>query len=430
MPQPSASPRLAALEIVQQSLQGQDLQAALSSGLANNRLNPGDAALCTRICYYYLRLKGRLEFILQSLCAKRLKHLPNRAIYCLGLGLFELLYLSRVPDYATVYWYVEYSKTNLPQGLTPMINAVLRKAAREKQQLLEPGFYKQDRPGHSLFLSRYYSCPQWLADFWLRNYGREKSELLLANSLDPPLVGLRINQTRPEAEQLLQLMLQENSLRQRLGYGMALEGAPGSVPELEKQGLLSRQSLASQQAILQLNPEQWRQPVWEACAGHGGKTALLLENNRQGLWASDISADKIKQVRQELLRLHLPQIPLFAADAAREPPLGQRPATVVLDAPCSGLGVLSRRPDIKWKLRKRDLGTLSRLQGRMLRSCLDILPSKGRIYYLTCTLNPEENQAQIRHLLSRADIAQYQEYPPDLESGLREYFYAAWLQKK
>lgn len=431
MPQPSVSLRQAALEIVLQTLQGQELQKALHQGLLSFRMEPQDSALCTRICYCYLRLKGRLDYILQNLCSKDFRRLPVRIRLILGLALFELLYLERVPDYASVYWYVQYCKKKLAPKLASMVNAVLRRAARERQEFLQQDFFARDKPSTSLFLSRYYSSPQWLTKIWLHNYGRKECEHLLTEALKPPWVGLRINQSLPEADHILTLLSQDPDLQCSQGYGLALERAPAGIGDLEAQGLLSRQSMASQQALLQLVPGQWPQPVWDACAGHGGKTGLLLENRISRLWASDISINKVIQAQKELSRLHLPRIPLFAADAAQGPPLQSKPATLLLDAPCSGLGVLSRRPDIKWKLRKKDLQTLSRLQQRMLQACLDILPDKGRLYYLTCTLNPGENQEQTAWLIkARRDVVLQGEYAPDLYSGLREFFYAAWLQKK
>ncbi|MFO8033020.1 MAG: transcription antitermination factor NusB [Desulfohalobiaceae bacterium] len=423
------SPRLAALEIVQKTLQGQDLQAALNSGLSYFRLSAEDAGLCTRICYCYLRLKGKLEFILQRLCSKDPAQLPARLKHVLGLGLFELLYLAKVPDYATVYWYVEYCKRRISPKLAPLVNAVLRRAAREREHLLEPDFYRKDRPAQAEFFSRYYSCPLWLARLWLQSLDSQRCEQLLAGSLQPPYIGLRINQTLPEANQVLDLFLQDSSLVQSQGYGLALERASGAVYQLQEQGLLSRQSLASQQAVLQLEPGNWPQPVWDACAGHGGKTGLLLENGIQSLWASDLSLEKIKQARQELKRLHLPDKPLFAADAAKPAPLRKFPGTLFLDAPCSGLGVLSRRPDIKWKLRKKDLKILSRLQTRLLHTAAQSLSPGGRLIYLTCTLNPGENDRQIQTLLQEGNWELLTEHPPDLDSGLREYFYAASLRK-
>jgi 16S rRNA (cytosine967-C5)-methyltransferase len=428
-PNQQASPRLAALEIVQKTLQGQDLQAALNQGLACFKMSPQDAALCTRICYCYLRLKGRLDFILQRLCSKNPSQLPGRLRHVLGLGLFELLHLARVPDYATVYWCVEYCKKELSPSLAPLTNAVLRRAARERELLLQPDFFKSDNPKQTEFCSRYYSCPLWLVRLWLQSLGRERCEQLLAESLLPPYLGLRINQTLPEAGQVLDLFLQDSSLVQARGFGLALQRAPGAVQHYEQQGLLSRQSLASQQAVLQLKLEKWPLPVWEACAGHGGKTGLLLENGIDRLWVSDLSPDKLKQARQELERLHLPCKPLFAADAAYSAPLQKAPGTILLDAPCSGLGVLSRRPDIKWKLRHKDLKILAKLQSRLLQASAQALAPGGRLIYLTCTLNPGENEKQIQALLPGSNWELLAEHPPDLDSGLREYFYAASLRK-
>ena len=422
------------VQVLIKTLQGYDLQFVLNQALSGDVLQAKDARLVTQICYGYLRYKGWIDFVLSRLViSKKRKDLPFRLFLYLGLGIYELFFLDKVPQYATVNWYVEAVKRQLSPRHAGLTNAVLRSAARRQKEILSQEFFRYDSPSEVCFLSRYFSCPQWIVTLWLDSYGYFVCRYLLESSLQPPCLGLRINLTFPESTTLRQSL---NSSRQRL---MSLGGEHLFVFDksplkglfsLEEQGLISRQSPWSFQGLLQGQPKSWPLPVWDACAGHGGKTGALMEMGLSSIWASDLSWNKVKLCQQELHRLALPSIPAFVTDLRQNMFAFHRsPGTVLLDVPCTGLGVLSRRPDIKWKRDYHDIERLKNIQSQMLRQSLNRVAAGGKIIYMTCTLNPGENQEQIQGLLEeRPGVLDLEfEWTSPFVSPVNEFFYMAVL---
>jgi len=429
----ACDPRAAALQVIRDTEGGEDLQQALNRLLSRSPHTPQDRHLCTQICYGYFRYKGRLEFILGRYIQRKWRKLPRPMTRALGLAAYELLFLDRVPQYATVSWYVRYINRKTSKQLAGVANAVLRRLAdSEGDALHDPEFFAEAGNDAALFLSRWYSCPEWMARLWLAEQGREESEKLLQASLQQPPVGLRINQAMPEGETVLSGLVQSRECLAELGFGLALTRSPGPfLDELLAKGLVSRQSLAAQEALKALKPEGWDEPVWEACAGRGGKTAMLREMGVEQLWASDKDMVRLAGLRSELERLHLPGVPIFCADASQSFPIRRSPASLLLDVPCSGLGVISRRPDLKWKRCPEDVANLAGLQARMLRNAGAALPSKGRIAFMTCTVTHQENRNQVqRFLRENPDWEMELEWQTESGSRLAEFFYVASLRRK
>ncbi len=427
----SANARKACITVVDRCLQGEDLQHALNRILVSWRLSEADKGLVTKISYGYMRWKKRLDFILSRTVKGKLKKLPRSLVLRLGLAVYELCYLEKVPEYATVHWYVDNVKKEVAPGLSGLANAVLRGVIRKGREVHEPDFYWHGTSERDTFLGRYYSCPKWMVSLWRESYGDEACLSLLQKSLAPPPVGVRINRTLPEADQVYQSLAPEASHLLPSDWGLALPKSYPYLQELEEQGQISRQSYASQLVLSQLEPSLWPGPVWDACAGRGGKTAALAESLPGQLWASDLSPSRLKGLRRELTRLLLPSIPVFAHDASRSTCLRRKAGTILLDAPCSGLGVLSRRPDAKWKRTPQETARLAKIQRQILLSCLEVLCRGGWMLYVTCTLNPEENEQGIARFLEQAKGAVgLQRQFLTAEPGLNELFYAAVLQKK
>lgn len=426
------SARTAALTVIDQTLHGLELQAALNRILMSTSVTGPDRQLTAQLAYAYFRYQLRLEFIVSSFLSRNKDTLPGHVLRALCLGAYEICYLSRIPDFATVHWYVGHIKRRSSPGLTKMANAILRRICRDKEAILNRDFYALDQPGPSRFLSRYYACPEWIVELCLNRFSMMQTESLLEHSMRPPPVGLRLN---PRVSGWSRLYARLSGLAPVVAQnqnGLALTSPPDNeIRKAEQQGLLTRQSLAAQEALSQEIPAAWPQPIWDTCAGRGMKTGQLLERGCHRLWASDIHTRKVLSCRQEIARLHLPPIPLFTADATA-PPLGRtRPQSILLDVPCSGLGVLSRRPDIKAKRSPKDLPVLAGLQRSLLKSCLSLLPPGGRLIYISCTFNPAENEDLIRSVLhdSPAQGGLHSMHLPDPASLLGEYFFTACIQK-
>jgi 16S rRNA (cytosine967-C5)-methyltransferase len=418
--------RRAALDVLRLTLdRGFDLQEGLDHVLASTTLSEPDRALTTELVYGYLRFKGRIEFLLSLFLTSR--RTPPKVLRSLGLAAYELLFLDRIPAYASVNWAVDAVRSDSGPGPAKMANAVLRRVADLAGSADDPSLYGRDDPSPALLLSRFHSMPQWVVSLWLDAYGLRATELLLAASLSAPPLGLRVNALRPEANCFLERFRSSAGLVGAAGFGVALSSPPADLHELLASGNVSRQSLAAQEALLALGPDSWPLPIWDGCAGRGGKTFFLAERSIPVL-ASDVSLRRLDGLRSEGKRLAL-TVPLFAASAAA-PPLKIAPGTVLLDVPCSGLGVLSRRPDIKWKRKPEDIHALVQLQARMLLAAYDILPPGGLIAYVTCTLNPDENERQIEKLLRTCpNLSLVKTYRTDFASPLREFFSAALLRK-
>jgi 16S rRNA (cytosine967-C5)-methyltransferase len=418
--------RRAALEVLRLTLdRGFDLQEGLDRTLAAAPLSEADRGLTTELAYGYLRLKGRIDHLLSRFLTPR--RTPAPVIRILGLAVYEMLFLDRVPAYASVSWAVDAVKSRSGEGPARMANAVLRRIAGMGGAALEPALYGDGPPTAEPFLSRFLSAPPWLVSLWLSAYGPGTTALLLEASLSAPPLGLRVNSLRPGAPDLLARICSSPDLVGAAGYGVALASAPEGLSELLSSGRTSRQSMAAQEALLALDPDTWPAPVWDGCAGRGGKTFFLAERSIPIL-ASDVSLRRLEGLRSEGKRLAV-TVPVFGASATA-PPLKVPPGTVLLDVPCSGLGVLSRRPDIKWKRKPQDIPGLVELQARMLLTAHDLLPPGGLIAYVTCTLNPDENERQIDLLLrSRPNTTLETMFSTDPASPLKEFFYAALFRK-
>lgn len=424
---PAALPkaRAAALECLESTLaQGLDVQEALDRILEGASLSPRDAALATELVYGSLRLKGRVEFLL-SRFLRRPAGLPERVRLGLVLAGYELLFLSRIPAYASVNWAVDLARAEAGERVAGVANAVLRRLFRLGRAAFDPDRFKENSNLAALF-SRFYSCPEWIVRLWLSAYGRERAEQYLTAQIAPPALGLWLNPAHPETPGLAESLRRHPACLAHDGFGLAFAaGTKLSGLGLEGHGAVQRQSFAARQALLALCPTAWPTPVWDACAGRGNKTRVLIEQGVAPVYASDIRPGRVAALAKAL-----PDVPAFVAAADRPAPLQNPVGTVLLDLPCSGLGVLSRRPDAKWKRRPEDLAGVIDLQGRILDQAFAAMRPGGRLAVLTCTLNPDENEGLIERFVRRTASARLETAfatPP--ESKLGEFFFAALLAR-
>ena len=412
---------------------GQDAQAALDAALAAPGIDPRDRGLATELVYGWLRLRGRLEHIVSRLL-KNPDAVPVPVGRVLTLAAYEILYCAKVPAYASVDWAVTAVRKRAGKGMAGMANAVLRRIAADPDAYADPDFYRRDRCEDLEFLSRFYSCPQWIAAMWLRDCGRDEAVAHLAAQTEPPPLGLRVNAARPGARALFDALAGLPQVRLAKFPTLALPAGTDLSPagiELQDAlagGLLSRQSAAAQLVLARLGMRDWPEPVFDACAGRGGKTLALAEAGKN-VFAADMHAGRLSGLRRETTRLGLPAIPAFRASATRMA-LKRAPGTILLDAPCSGLGVLSRRPDAKWRRHSEDLAGLIRLQRAMLEAAYAALAPGGRLVYVTCTVNPAENEQAVDRLGSRhRELVLEAEVPATPDAALGEAFYGAVHQK-
>ena len=413
------NPRLSAHKIVCQCLTGPiDLQEALDREL-QNVCDSRDKALITEMVYGYLRFKGRIDFVL-SLFLDNPDRLPHGLKILLGLAGYELFFLNRVPDYATVSGAVDLSKRLYGRTLSGLVNAVLRKASCV--DIFSENTFKNDSPDEILFWSRFYSCPRWIVKMWKKAYKKDLCLKYLEQSLDKPPSGVR------ESRGNFGLIANPEHVALRLKNSVLIKG---NYPDLDRylmEGRIFRQSFAGQQAMYELGMKNWRGPVWDMCAGSGGKTFLMLDRDLD-VYSSDPSLKRLKNLK-ELGRSYPGATRIFAA-SGESAPLKSAPATILIDAPCTGLGVLSRRPDIKWKRHPKDVGRLALIQTELLNGASSVLNEQGRIVYLTCTLSPDENERRINDFLyEHKDFILEKTFQTDTRQELKEFFYGVVLKKQ
>ncbi|MDR2160830.1 MAG: Fmu (Sun) domain-containing protein [Desulfovibrio sp.] len=442
-------PRAAALRAIHAVLRGdENSQSALSRGLDSGEMSPTDRRLCTELAYGVLRAYGSLRDEVFALLDNPDK-LPPEMRLTLILSCYELGRL-RVPPHATVHWAVTHIRNRFGRDLAGVANAVLRSLARRRGAGEDPpppsGSPLPPGAGDEEALARRHALPSWIVRLWREQYGQEALLRYLAASSGRPPSGLRLNRRFPDwVDTLRGLQAQGPPEARPLRVGEAALAFPGSLPvqagRLLAEGRASRQSAASYQALLSLEPSSWPGPLWDACAGRGGKTMALLEVGLPVALATDPAGRRLRALAPEYRRLvPAPPLPRLLPLAAQEAPGGaaapggssaslpSRFGAVLLDVPCSGLGTLARHPEIRLRLTAERISRLAALQRALLEAAWDRLLPGGRVIYLTCTLNKAENEDQIAAFLSRhASATLIREFQTPSDSPLLEFFYAACL---
>ena len=410
------------------------VQTVLNRVLARAVCDSADAALCSELSYGVLRMEIRLRWLLARFLRAPDK-LPPPMRRILLVAAYALLFLKGMPEHAAVGWAVERVKRVHGQTLAHVANGCLRALCREGVALRDPAYYRGTGRESEAQQALYHSLPLWIVRLWHAGYGPDKAALLMAKSSARPSAGLRLNRLRTGWEDLaLQLadagaqglapacFVVEPELRARVE-------AECSLTELLSEGRLSRQGAASQLALEVLQPDAWPEPLWDACAGQGTKSCALLELGKDVRIVSDTHWSRLRRISGECRRLRLPE-PLVVRASALRPPLRRKPGTIVLDVPCSGLGVLASRPDIRRHLQERRVQDLRQVQMDMLEAAHAELASGGHIAYMTCSQNPTENEALIRDFLSRhSSVGLVLEWNSPAENMLLEGMYAALLVK-
>ena len=393
-----------------------------------------DKALITELVYGYFRLRERLYFILKSRIRGQFKKLPKKFLISMSLAVYEILYLDRIPDYASVNFYVEYIKKRISRGLTSLANGVLRTICRKKEDFLSHEFYIENTVSKEEFYSIYYSLPLFLVKILISQYGDKNAEIFLKKSVCKPFIGIRINKKNKSSKEIIKLLDKNNQVKQKINNRLyALEHSDEiDIEYFEKQGIISRKSFESQKVLIDLDCYDWNTPIWDMCAGFGGKTTFLLEEDKFPVWASDIDIKRLLGLKKELFRLKLNDIPVFVTDSTKANPLKKNPSTILIDTPCSGLGVICRRPDLKLRLDDIFLKNIIKLQQNLLNMAIKTVPKHGRIVYITCTWNRDENEKLVQKVIREnrdVKVSIEKEVKIDFTRDLREFFYGVILVK-
>jgi 16S rRNA (cytosine967-C5)-methyltransferase len=394
---PVADPRTKALEILRAVENGAFADALIEE--ARPALSPRDRAFLLELVYGTLRNRSRLDWALDHLSSQPVSSTDPWTRNLLRLGAYQILFLDRVPVSAAVNTSVELAKQRGRK--TGYVNGLLRNLDRRREGVPWPG---PEDPVKRL--SVLYSHPDWLLRRWISRYGLETTEeALRQNNLRAPLV-IRTNSLKTTRSALTALLIEQGAEVRETRYApSALEilSSPGlsALPAFQV-GLFMVQDEAAQLIALMLGaaPDD---AVLDACAAPGGKATHLAEimENRGRITALDIDAGRLNRIRENSRRLGAAIIEPVKADASKYEQ--GRYDRVLIDAPCSGLGVLRRHPDGRWNKTESDILGRCRTQAAILENCAGLLKPGGSLVYATCTTEPEENEQIIESFLSASD---------------------------
>jgi 16S rRNA (cytosine967-C5)-methyltransferase len=398
-------PRKTALEVLNTLSGGKKtLDNILSEFPQDDRfLSRRDRALFTAIVYGVLRWRSRLDHIITHFSNTPIQKIEPGVLNILRLGLFQIIYLDRIPDSAAVNTSVEITKQVGASRAAGFINALLRKSAANYSSVHFPVF----EPDPVAFLSTDQSLPGWLAQRWLKRFDIETIMRLCDTINSIPPITIRTNTLKTTREQLILSLENQVERIESTSFapdGIKLINPKRSIPELPafKNGWFQVQDEAAQLVALLLNPQPG-ESVLDACAGLGGKTAHIaqLMQNRGRVTAMDKDEKKLQQLDSEMQRLNIPIVHTHCHDL--DSSLDNKQVDVfdriLLDAPCSGLGVLRRNPDIKWNSTEKNLKRHANIQKRFLETLAPMVKPNGVLIYSVCSIEPEENEAVIRAFL-------------------------------
>jgi len=369
-----------------------------------NLLNKPDRALVHTLVYGTLRWQGRLDFIIDQLTQKS-RRIDPQVRTILRLGLFQLHHLDRVPVSAAVNTSVNLAKHNHRSWAAGFVNGLLRRASRDAAAIHWPDW---NRSPYDALAARQ-SLPHWLAGRWIKRWGLEDARQMADRINTIPTITLRVNTLKTTREQLIQTITSDTQSCTPTPHspdGVRLGSSSGRLVQWPAfdQGLFQIQDEAAQLVSRCLTPRP-DDTVWDACTGLGTKAAHLaqLMGNRGRIMASDVSAQKIERLSAEMGRLGITNVTgrtldLLKHDLPSDLPLFD---AILLDAPCSGLGVLQKNPDGKWRTRPQDLMRCHDRQIKMLEQVSRYLRPGGRLVYAVCSFEPEENELVLKAFLQK-----------------------------
>lgn len=397
-------PRRLAFDILERVQGGGYADRTLDAALQRYpQLDPRDRGLCTELVYGVLRQQGRLDYALGRFSKQPLNKLENRVLLLLRLGAYQLLCLDRVPDSAAVDTTVKLTRQLKLERATGFINGILRALGRGREHLSWPDAGREPL----LHLQHALSLPAWLAERWLRELGAEEARQLAAALLEPAPFSVRVNTLKIDRERFLAALVAAGHRGEPTRFApegvilreRSLAPLPGDI-----EGWYQVQDEASMLVAHLLAPQPGEH-LLDVCAAPGGKTTHLaaLTGNRATITALDLHPQRLRLVEQGAARLGCSGITARSWDMTLFPPFlpPQSCDGVLVDAPCSGLGVLRRNPEARWRLQPADVVVLAERQAMILTQAAALVKPGGRLVYAVCTLTPEETDRQVADFLAR-----------------------------
>jgi 16S rRNA (cytosine967-C5)-methyltransferase len=344
-----------------------------------------------------IKSKISLDYIIEKISNKEIKNIAVQIRNILRLALYEIKYL-KTPEYAVLNSYVEIAKKN-GKKQAGFVNAILRKYLREKDLIEYPDAVKN--PASALSIK--YSHPQWMIKRWIKIYGIDETEKICEFNNLPPELTIRINTIKINKEKLIEIFKKNKiDFSDPPPYKNCLIiNHQGKITELPgyNEGYWLVQSIPSSLVSEVLDPQE-NENILDVCAAPGSKTAHIaaLMNDKGHITALDISSDRIEKITENCVRLGINCVETIRSDATEFSTTGLFDR-VLVDAPCSNTGVLSRRIDARYKKTPKEIKNLAELQYNILLNVSKFVKEGGILVYSTCSIEPEENEILIKRFV-------------------------------
>ena len=387
---------------------------ALDSALNKSKLQGKDKAFSTALFYGVLERRITLEYLISRLTDG--KKIDDDVKVALMMGLYQIIYMNSVPDSAAVNESVNLIKG---KGAKGFVNGVLRQYLRNGDMLKDAENWLK------------YSCPRWLYDKWVKEYGIDTARQIAENSLGGTPTVCRVNTVKTTEDELIEILKNEGVTATKSGVkdALVLENIAVGESIAYKNGLFHIEDISAQNACFVLEPQE-NETIFDLCAAPGGKTFTIAElmNNKGKILAFDLHEKRAGLIKSGAQRLGLTVIDAKAGNATvfnEEIGMADR---VLCDVPCSGLGIIRRKPEIKYK-NEADFERLPQIQFDILTNGARYVKNKGTLVYSTCTLSKAENEEVVERFLRENSDFTLTFMETTFPEALRDGFFTAKLER-
>lgn len=362
-----------------------------------------DESFIREVVYGVIENKLYLDYVIQKFSKVKFNKINEKVKIILRMGIYQIIFMNKVPDSAACNESVKLAKKISHFGVVGFINGLLRNISRNKNNITLPN----KKENHVKYLSIKYSHPEWMVKRWIRQFGFEFTESLCAKNNERPKLVIRVNTLKLSRNELINILKEKgyDVLESKISNFGIIINNPVKITELEeyKKGFFTIQDESSMLVAEILNPKP-SSLVIDLCSAPGGKATHIaqLMNNKGSVISRDIHKHKLKLIEQNSKRLDIRIIKTEMYDALKvDDNFVNKADYCLVDAPCSGLGIIRRKPDIKWNKTEEDIKEIKKIQLKILENASKYLKENGTLVYSTCTIDKEENVDVINEFLAR-----------------------------
>ena len=368
----------------------------LNNALNESNLKPNDKGLVTNIVYGVLQNSMYLDYVIRHYCVD--KKVDARMRTLLKCAFYQMYFMDKIPNYALVNETVEIAKSELGLQASKFANAVLNNAIRNPFTLKQSDFKDE-----LSYLCMKYSHPEWLIRMIGKHYGMDKAMSYMKSNVTPPPLSLRVNTLKTSVEEMLKVPYFKKGNLSPVGLFYTGDEPIGNVKEF-LEGLVTVQDESGQMVAEIMDPKE-NCSILDMCAAPGSKTFHMASKiqNKGKIVAIDLYEHRIQLLKNQIKRLGATSVIPVCYDSTKLLEKYQEESFdyVLLDAPCSGYGVVRRKPDLLVNIDQKDLDGILSLQKELIDVAVKLVKNQGTLVYSTCTLNKKENESQVEYLLNK-----------------------------